>query len=264
MPHAAVVVVVAAAPHVVDVHVAAVCCCRCCCSLFVLLRPVRACRASLLALMTAAEAKKNQQRQQLDKVFSFVETETEIVAITNTSTFCTPPPPPHLSLSLSPFSVCLHFCCCFRLRLFSGLTLSILLSLSTVIVWRGKEREMLQVALRCQLPPDCAVVVLHIHLFGSQGHHRRRHQQQQQQMRQQQPHRERQQQQRHCNGSHHHLHMLHFIYCSVSVCCRVFLRRITTATPAATTVNCKYNSYAALTSRFLAFSHCFHAVAQYL
>lgn len=145
---------------------------------------------------------------------------------------------PH-TLSLFPFSVCLHFCCCFRLRLLSGLTLSILLSLSTVIVWRGKEREMLQVALRCQLPPDCAVVVLHIHLFGSQGHHRRRrHQQQQQQMRQQQPHRERQQQQRHCNGSHHHLHMLHFIYCSVSVCCRVFLRRITTATPTATTVNC--------------------------
>lgn len=108
---------------------------------------------------------------------------------------------------------------------------------------------MSQVALRCQLPPDCAVVVLHIHLFGSQGHHRRRRhqQQQQQQMRQQQPHREQQQQQRHCNGSHHHLHMLHFIYCSVSVCCRVFLRRITTAT----TVNCKYNSYAALTSRFL-------------
>lgn len=67
---------------------------------------MRACRASLLALMTAAEAKKNQQRQQLDKVFSFVETETEIVAITNTSTFCTPSPPSS-SHSLAVSFLCL-------------------------------------------------------------------------------------------------------------------------------------------------------------
>lgn len=101
--------------------------------------------------------KKNQQRQQLDKVFSFVETETEIVAITNTSTFCTPPPPSlPLPLSLSPFSVCLHFCCCFRLRLLSGLTLSILLSLSTVIVRGRKERCCkLLCAVSCHLTVCC-------------------------------------------------------------------------------------------------------------